>query len=310
VTKTTRTAAVDDMRGAGHGSRPLFIKGVARLDRPNHAWMLGLAAMTMVVAATVSSAQSDGEPVPTTRGVQTTGPATTDGDIDPEVYTGSQGRRDYSSGERFKERWEGWGGKPPRYAVRLVADQPPGSRPPPAEAGQGDPGHAGHEGGAQPTAPGHGVGGHMPMQGDPRAPRLLAWLGNFHPPMVNFPIGVLVAAALAEALFVVRKAPLFDHAARFGVGFAAIAGVGAAFLGWCFGGFRFVDSDPLLLIHRWLGTGTAAWLLVLFWASERARSGSAGRRLYRVMLFGGAVLVLTTGFFGGAMVYGLDHYKF
>src|SRR5439155_13704009 len=91
--------------------------------------------------------------------------------------------------------------------------------------------------------------------------RVVNWIGRFHPPTTNFPIGVLVAAAIAEFLFMVSKRGLFDDAARFCVVFAVIGAIAAGILGWCFGGFRLSDSDNLLMIHRWLGTGTVVWLI-------------------------------------------------
>ena len=127
--------------------------------------------------------------------------------------------------------------------------------------------------------------------------------------MVNFPIGVLFSGALAELLFVLRKSGVYDHVARFCVAFAALTGLVAGVLGWFFGGFHLPDTDWLLATHRWLGTGTVLWLLVLWRLSERARRHAGSpRRLYHILLFGGAVLVAVQGFFGGAMVYGINHY--
>ena len=80
--------------------------------------------------------------------------------------------------------------------------------------------------------------------------RLTGWLGRFHPAMVHFPIGLLVSAALAEALFLVTGRTLFDSAGRVCVSFGALGAVPAATLGWFLGGPRLTDSDWILAAHR------------------------------------------------------------
>ena len=89
-------------------------------------------------------------------------------------------------------------------------------------------------------------------------PPLLAWIGRFHPPLVHFPIALLSAAALAELLLVATGKAFFDSAVRFCVWGGALGAVGAALLGWLFGGFRVVDDEWVMTSHRWLGTATAA----------------------------------------------------
>lgn len=133
--------------------------------------------------------------------------------------------------------------------------------------------------------------------------RVVAWLGNFHPLMVHFPIGMLVGAAIAEALLLATRRERFDQAGRFCLWVGAIAAVPTALLGWLFAGFAVFDDDWLLTTHRWLGTLTAVWAAVVLMLRERARRGR-----HRPALFLGALLALGTGFFGGALVHGLDHY--
>jgi hypothetical protein len=71
-------------------------------------------------------------------------------------------------------------------------------------------------------------------------------------------------------------------------------------------------SDPSWVVtaHRWLGTTTALWAqLVLALSEGSRRSGRGGiQEAFRLTLFVGTGLVLFTGFLGGALVYGLDHY--
>ena len=125
---------------------------------------------------------------------------------------------------------------------------------------------------------------------------------------MNFPVGLLVAAAVAEFLLIVTKRPVFGVCARYCVWFGAIGAVAAATLGWFFA----VTQPPswLLATHRWLGTSTAVWsILLLVLAELRFRWNRIGIcYAFRFALVIGVCLVATTGFFGGAMVYGIDHY--
>jgi uncharacterized membrane protein len=140
--------------------------------------------------------------------------------------------------------------------------------------------------------------------------KLIPWLGNFHPPAVSFPIALLVAAALAELLRVVTGHPLFDSAARFCVWLGAVTAIVAVALGWCRGGFRLSDPSWVVTAHRWLGTATALWAQLVLALSEGSRrcGGRGIQEAFRLTLFVGTGLVLSTGFLGGALVYGLDHY--
>lgn len=139
-------------------------------------------------------------------------------------------------------------------------------------------------------------------------PAPLAWLGRFHPPLTHFPIALLDAAALAELLLMRRGGALFEHAVRFCVGLGALTAIGAGLLGWLFGGFQLSDDEWLMTAHRWLGTATALWAGPLFAICERTYARAASRRLFRFALFGAAGLVSATGFLGGALLYGLDHF--
>src|SRR5262249_51526759 len=140
--------------------------------------------------------------------------------------------------------------------------------------------------------------------------KLIQWLGNFHPPAVNFPIALLPAAALAEFLRLATHKPAFDGIARYCLWVGTLGAVGAVVLGWVLAGFHFTDEPWIVAIHRWLGTSTmvgAAFVLGLCELSRRPERRRI-RLCFRGALFALAALVLITGFFGGAVVFGLDHY--
>ena len=142
-------------------------------------------------------------------------------------------------------------------------------------------------------------------------PKLVSWLGKFHPPATHLPIGLLIGAAIAEGLLILTRRDLFRHASAFCVGLAVLGAVTAATLGWFNGGFVLVDDDWVQLTHRWLGTGTALLTLAagaMLLRVSRPTAEPVSRTAFRVVLFVTAGLVGVTGFFGGALVYGLNHY--
>lgn len=139
------------------------------------------------------------------------------------------------------------------------------------------------------------------------------FLGRFHPLAVHMPIGLLLAAALAEALFMWTHAQWLSGAARFSVLLGAATAAGAASLGWLNAMAANYDGDlaQVLEYHRWLGTGTAALALVLALLSEvyRRRPATIWRVAYRLSLFLTATAVSLTGHFGGTLVYGVNYLK-
>jgi mono/diheme cytochrome c family protein/uncharacterized membrane protein len=153
-----------------------------------------------------------------------------------------------------------------------------------------------------------------PAQGEPPRgffEKLIFWLGQSHPAAVHFPIALLTAAALAELLRLVTGKTAFEAISRFCVWFGTLAAVGAGTLGWFAGGFHLTDASRALMTHRWLGTATVACAgLVLVLTEVSRRPDRRRARLgFRAALLVVAVLVLATGYFGGAVVFGLDHYS-
>jgi len=141
--------------------------------------------------------------------------------------------------------------------------------------------------------------------------KLAVWIGNFHPASTHLPIGVILGAAVAEGLFMFNRNPYFRHAAAFCLTLGTIGALVTAILGWFNGGFLLWDEDWVQAAHRWLGTGTAALLLLTLASFVRAVGSATTSRAvvtYRVALFSTTGALSVTGFFGGALVYGLQHY--
>jgi uncharacterized membrane protein len=140
--------------------------------------------------------------------------------------------------------------------------------------------------------------------------KLIRWLGRFHPAAVHFPIGLLTAAAVAGLLRLATRQPAFDTVWRFCVWFGALTAVVAGFLGWFLAGVRLTDVSWVLTTHRWLGTSTVicAGLVLMLSEGSRRPDHLRTRTCFRVTLLVVALLVLATGFFGGVVVFGFDHY--
>jgi mono/diheme cytochrome c family protein/uncharacterized membrane protein len=140
--------------------------------------------------------------------------------------------------------------------------------------------------------------------------KLIVWLGKFHSPVVHFPIALLTAAAVAELLRLATGQLAFDAVARFCVWFGALTAVVAGVLGWFWGHFRLTDASWAMMTHRWLGTSTVAGAVLVLVLTEVSRRPDRRRTRiwFRVALLVAAALVLATGFFGGVVVFGLDHY--
>jgi plastocyanin len=142
------------------------------------------------------------------------------------------------------------------------------------------------------------------------AGKVIRWLGKFHPAAANFPIALLVAAAVGEILLAATGRPAFDAASRFCLWFGALAAVLTGTLGWFRGGFRAADPSWVMTVHRWLGTSTDVLAVVALVAGEACRrpGRQRARRWFRVLLVVVALMVLAAGFFGGALLYGIRHY--
>jgi len=138
----------------------------------------------------------------------------------------------------------------------------------------------------------------------------MRWLGRFHPPSVHFPIALLTAAAIAEILGLATRNRAHDAIVRYCLWLGALTATGAGTLGWFLAGFRLTDTSWVLTTHRWLGTSTVAFaaLVLLLCEASRREDCWKTRICFRVTLFTIAGLVTATGFFGGAVVNGLNHY--
>jgi len=134
--------------------------------------------------------------------------------------------------------------------------------------------------------------------------RLLDWLGRLHPVIVHFPIAFFPAALFTA--IVGRRRPAFGKPVQFLVVAGGIIAPIAALLGWFDGGFDFATDDALLQPHRWLGTGIGLGALGLgIWAWRRPESDRSTGMIIGLTII--TIAIVVQGWFGGAMVHGMDH---
>ena len=98
--------------------------------------------------------------------------------------------------------------------------------------------------------------------------RLLDWIGRLHPIVIHFPLAFFPAALFTAV--VGRRRPAFAAPVQFLVVAGGIIAPVAMVLGWLAGGLTLTDTDPLLRVHRWLGTAIGlSGLALAIWAWKR-----------------------------------------
>lgn len=136
------------------------------------------------------------------------------------------------------------------------------------------------------------------------AERLIDWLGRLHPMVVHFPIA-FIPAALFTAI-VGRKRPGFAKPVQFLVVTGGLTAPVAMLSGWLGGGMAPGADDWVMQIHRWLGTGIGLGALALaVFALRNPEKDRGPRMILGLSLLTAAILV--QGWFGGALVHGVDH---
>lgn len=134
--------------------------------------------------------------------------------------------------------------------------------------------------------------------------RLLDWLGRTHPVIVHFPIAFFPAALFTAV--VGRRRPGFATPVQFLVVAGGIIAPISALLGWFNGGFSMSDADPLMMAHRWLGSAIGVGGLALgIWAWRRPWEDRGAGMIAALTAM--TIAIAVQGWFGGALVHGIDH---
>jgi uncharacterized membrane protein len=135
------------------------------------------------------------------------------------------------------------------------------------------------------------------------------WKGLFgalHPGIVHFPIALLAVGALLETLQILRKRNEPAPGSTILAYLAAAAAVPASFFG-----FMLADCEgcegSLLDLHKWFGLGSTVVALIAVAGAFKAKTSNGSLITMRLGLIVGTVLVLSTGYLGGELVFGEGH---
>ena len=132
----------------------------------------------------------------------------------------------------------------------------------------------------------------------------MAMIGRFHPVLVHFPIALVIAAAVAEAVALATADQRWRTVAIVNLRAGALFALFTAIAGWRFASD--MDASSLLEWHQWLGTIAAAAAAVAALATLATRRGFYERRVYRVGVFAAGILMAAAGHFGGLLVWGAN----
>jgi uncharacterized membrane protein len=132
-------------------------------------------------------------------------------------------------------------------------------------------------------------------------------ISHFHPLLVHFPIALVLTAAAAELAAIATPRPWWRAVAVSNVRAGAALGLVTAITGWLLASSPLIDATPALEWHRWLGLAGAlsAAGAALMSSSSHVQSRRS-ESIYRVTLFGAALLVGLAAHLGGTLVWGAD----
>ena len=136
--------------------------------------------------------------------------------------------------------------------------------------------------------------------------RTIAKTGALHSVAVHFPIALMLAAALAQAMGLMTGRTGYADIVRFLVWTAAFGGLAAGLLGWAHAGPIASTEDGIMSIHRWLGTSLTIGLFAVAAAVEWHRRDASATTFWtvNVLVFGAALAVSINGFLGGSLAHG------
>jgi uncharacterized membrane protein len=160
------------------------------------------------------------------------------------------------------------------------------------------------------SAHGHGDHDHGNDTSSNHYRETIQWLGNFHPVTLHFPIVLIVMACIAEVLLYFSRSEIYRYSARFMILAAPFFTLLTVLSGLAYG-YGVSYEPPLGEIfwwHRSLGIAILAiTILTATLEYSRARASQANR-LYHPLLLVLFLLVCVTGYLGGELTFGVDHF--
>lgn len=140
------------------------------------------------------------------------------------------------------------------------------------------------------------------------APSSLELAGRFHPLVVHFPVGLLLAAVPAALLARLRQNGPWRDIADYCLALGAAGALAGSALGWCAHEAGAGALQPTLLTrHEWSGWVTTGLALAACAAARAARKGRPFGRFHLPLVLATAAAVSAAGHLGGALVWGEDY---
>jgi hypothetical protein len=141
--------------------------------------------------------------------------------------------------------------------------------------------------------------------------RIVRWLGKFHLLALHFPIALVLAAGAGEMWSVWKRSRVPSETVRFCLWLGALIAVPTAGLGWLFAAAGHgASSAQLLMVHRWLGTTSAIWLIVAAVCAERDLRRGARSRYVRFLIMFGVLIIALTAHIGGLIAHGVHFFAY
>lgn len=133
-------------------------------------------------------------------------------------------------------------------------------------------------------------------------PPILRVAGKFHPLLLHFPIGVVMAAALLEVFTGVQRR--HDSAVNWLLWLGLITGTAAALAGYLLGAGKI--GGETLTLHMWTGISVPVLIFLSLLAKLHydQHQPLMSKSLYRAPLFTTVLAVFAAGHFGGTLTHG------
>jgi uncharacterized membrane protein/YHS domain-containing protein len=240
-------------------------------------------------------------------------PVLTEEKADPKITTTYKGKVVAFCCDRCLAKFEA---DPERYADRLPqfaeASEIPGTR---RDAGSSDAVRRGQDAAASTEDAGRAAADrdrhdHPAAETEDEA---VPFLGRLHPVIVHFPVAGLPLALLGFLVWVLTRHEAFAKADIPPLAGAAVAAVAAVITGnIAHDAMRFSGSlHEIVERHQFVGTTVMVIVLVLaaFRVWRWNRMTGVWRGVYGGALLVACVLVGVTGYLGGSLVFGPDHFR-
>ena len=228
-------------------------------------------------------------------------PVLQDQAADPAITTVYKGRTIAFCCSRCRRKFEA---DPEAYVAHLAAFTPPGSQPGPAETEEPD--HHEHEPGEAVSHTGHSHAG-----SDEEPVPLFA---RMHPVIVHFPVAGVPLALLAFLTWLATGKQKFAAADVPPLFVAALAAVLAFFSGHLAADHTRFSASMHEIVERHEFAGTTLMIVVLCLTVFRIwrwnRLTGRWRWIYAGGLFVAVGVAVITGYLGGSLVFGPDHFSF